>query len=571
MKKISTSAIIIIAAVFLSLTSKIYGASDTLTVFANGPSLDMVIGSDTTATGVQAHKAYKLVSLDTTYIFLGPIVPKSDISIVGVLGKNGRPPCIQPGILSDGSIPTNFINMIKAGTVGRFENLYIFELSTASTFNPGVTFDIAADNVKIYMNNIIDDESHYLVMWYSGNWDSFFITNCKFRNGVNPTDWYASQVLSPNLYLPITPADTVVMTNNTFFCMNGATGGSSYANYVDFSHNSVVYSFIGGGAPGVYGSGKINNNMFYGLFCGGESASEFTWMDDPYFPQPASNISFDTLSIANAKLFDPADSAKSNFRLLAEAKRKVEVKNNAYFMPKKITDFWKTWNDTAHIDSLYTPSWMNDRTAGMFKNKTTWPGFTESGNILNVDPGFGSSFDNIITGGGVYGVGMLKYIVEVRRGTVTTEEWGYKKQTVTGATWVPNWPLPEAAEMKYSNTAMKTGATDGKPIGDQYWFTGLVGVEAGSTYIPVQYSLGNNYPNPFNPSTTISYSVPKAGYVTLKVFNILGKEVATLYQGNQNAGSFKVNFDASKLSSGVYIYRLQAGDFCASKKMTLIK
>jgi len=85
------------------------------------------------------------------------------------------------------------------------------------------------------------------------------------------------------------------------------------------------------------------------------------------------------------------------------------------------------------------------------------------------------------------------------------------------------------------------------------------------------FSLEQNYPNPFNPSTTIKYSVPDKGNVTIKVYDMLGAEVATLINVTQEAGSYEINFDASKLSSGMYIYRLNAGTVSLSKKMMLLK
>ena len=80
-----------------------------------------------------------------------------------------------------------------------------------------------------------------------------------------------------------------------------------------------------------------------------------------------------------------------------------------------------------------------------------------------------------------------------------------------------------------------------------------------------------NYPNPFNPTTEISYSVPKNGYVTLKVFDLIGREVATLYDGVQSAGNHIATFNAGKFSSGVYFYRLQSGGNSITKKLILMK
>jgi tetratricopeptide (TPR) repeat protein len=88
---------------------------------------------------------------------------------------------------------------------------------------------------------------------------------------------------------------------------------------------------------------------------------------------------------------------------------------------------------------------------------------------------------------------------------------------------------------------------------------------------PTQYALTQNYPNPFNPSTVISYQLPTAGYVTLKLYNTLGQEVATLVDGIQDAGLKSVTFDATRLPSGVYFYQLQSGTFIQNRKMLLVK
>ena len=85
------------------------------------------------------------------------------------------------------------------------------------------------------------------------------------------------------------------------------------------------------------------------------------------------------------------------------------------------------------------------------------------------------------------------------------------------------------------------------------------------------FSLYQNYPNPFNPSTTIKYSIPKQSYATLKVFDVLGREVATLADGEHAQGNYKLEFNASNLTSGIYFYRIEAGSFVDIKKMILLR
>ena len=739
MKKGIISAVAMALTLLVSFSGKLLASgNDTLVVYANGPSLDAVINSDTTTTGLQAHSVYKLVSLDTTYIFLGPATIKSSVTIIGVPGSDGRLPCIQPGVLSNGSVPSTMLSMPQKGVTVSFEDLYILELSTKGTVTGGTTFQVAADSVRLYLNNVIDEENQYMVIEYSGSWDDFFITNCIFRNGVNEAgDFYTMQLLSPNLYLPIQPADSVVMDYNTFFCTNGGSGGPSYANYLSFCHNTVALAFFGA-PPGVFGNGKIDDNIFYGVDAGGESKSEFTWMDDPYHPEIASVIDYDTMSVLNDSLFDPVDWGKTNFRMLAEAKRNVQVENNIYFMPKAITDYQKAYDDTtASADSIYTPGWMNPRTTSMFNDKTDWPGFTQSGNLVGTDPGYGSSLADVYGGGTGYGVGLLDYIGLVGTGTVTTQNWGYQiTQVGTSANWIPTWPLAEKTSGVLTYSAVST-APDGKPYGDPYWFTGTSTPEsfsvlsggdsytstpaAGSSYpdpkgtkltdgtfapdtglysgenmagdpawvgflptdtenvvinlgkvmsvqqfmgdylldppwgiyvhhvnvsvstdgatfttldsltdsgtndstasihkfyltlaSPVQaqyvefstiapkawvfvdeyevlgptvtairelaqsgpstFALSQNYPNPFNPSTTIQFTVAHSGLTSLRIYNVLGQLVATVYQGMAQAHqSYNFNVSMDRYASGVYFYTLQQGSNLVTKKMLLLK
>jgi hypothetical protein len=96
-------------------------------------------------------------------------------------------------------------------------------------------------------------------------------------------------------------------------------------------------------------------------------------------------------------------------------------------------------------------------------------------------------------------------------------------------------------------------------------------VEKNNELIPSEYTLSQNYPNPFNPATKISFTLPERSNVSLKVFNVLGQLVSELVNSNFEAGNYTVDFNASQLSSGMYIYTLSAGDNLITKKMTLIK
>jgi len=89
--------------------------------------------------------------------------------------------------------------------------------------------------------------------------------------------------------------------------------------------------------------------------------------------------------------------------------------------------------------------------------------------------------------------------------------------------------------------------------------------------VPESFSLSQNYPNPFNPSTTIKFAIPKSGNVTLAVYNSLGREVETLVNEFMNAGTYEVSYDASKLTSGIYFYKIVTNGFAETKRMMLVK
>jgi hypothetical protein len=94
---------------------------------------------------------------------------------------------------------------------------------------------------------------------------------------------------------------------------------------------------------------------------------------------------------------------------------------------------------------------------------------------------------------------------------------------------------------------------------------------AGDAFNSDDYKLFQNFPNPFNPATIISYKINQSGFVTLKVYNLVGQVVKVLVNENQESGTYSKQFDASELSAGIYLYKLQINSFTSVKRMTLIK
>jgi len=125
-----------------------------------------------------------------------------------------------------------------------------------------------------------------------------------------------------------------------------------------------------------------------------------------------------------------------------------------------------------------------------------------------------------------------------------------------------------------NTTAITLGSTNTsalRGIGIRLDSLGQLGTEIRTASTPKEYQLNQNYPNPFNPTTVIEFAIPTTETVSLKIYDVLGREVATLLNERRNAGVHRINFNATNLSSGTYFYRLQAGTFTQTKKMILVK
>ena len=153
--------------------------------------------------------------------------------------------------------------------------------------------------------------------------------------------------------------------------------------------------------------------------------------------------------------------------------------------------------------------------------------------------------------------------------------------------WGPGTYYYDRASNNLTGTAFPVCAVYNNSSGNHrrsvfaYWRSGPQDIYVNAENLPTgitntngianTYSLSQNYPNPFNPTTSINFSIPKDGLVKIVVYDMLGKEVATLVNSEQTAGNYEVTFDASKLTSGVYFYKITSGDFTDVKKMLLVK
>ncbi len=170
--------------------------------------------------------------------------------------------------------------------------------------------------------------------------------------------------------------------------------------------------------------------------------------------------------------------------------------------------------------------------------------------------------DNIWSKQVVFPVGTQQGVIEYKFGA-----WYPAAATISGGS------APMDNEMGFGINHNFDLEESANPIElSEVWGTQVVtSVQQVGNTLPSSYQLSQNYPNPFNPTTVIKYSIPEAGKVTLRVYNMLGQEVVTIVNSQQAAGNYKATFDAGRLASGIYFYKLSAKNFNMTKKMMLLK
>jgi len=230
------------------------------------------------------------------------------------------------------------------------------------------------------------------------------------------------------------------------------------------------------------------------------------------------------------------------------------------------TDGGANWSSQTTTGALNTYAvWFNDANNGIAGGSTTGGVKTVNGgttwSALIVNPLLNNNWT------GITGVGSNWWI-----SSFTNIIW---ESTNGGTSWSASYTAATGHQY-YHITKARTGnnlyAVKGAGAPGQVTkYTAPTGINPISGEVPSDYDLSQNYPNPFNPTTNIKFSIPKQGFVTLKVFNSLGMEVATLVNEVTNAGTYIVDFDAGNLTSGVYFYRLQSDNFTETKRMMLIK
>jgi hypothetical protein len=603
-------------------------------VIPGGPSnaglLESTINGDTTTAGarVNPNRVYKLAAntIYTQYSAINIKNPTGVLTIVGatggtkpviiLVGKNG----VDPGMNTvQGSIRLMNIHM---QSMFANDNLCNNNLWVGTTANGLPQFVECQDCLFEFISLDTFSCDGYT------NGAKFRFSNCYFRNMFAGNQWWGGRV-----FYCKQPIDTIWVENCTItdggliFLQQNALCKFAYYN-----HNTIINSCKYWQLGVYYLEGYWVNNLFINQNWVGEDMENVAASGQDPDGMLMGNFSLDTLTVQNGKT-TPHINVQPEF-LLGDGtidpakcglnKIKAFVSNNilwtdtvalaAYYHNKTVNGYgpygtafpgvcpasYLTWmNKTPPFKVVNIPSiWMNPRTAALF-NTAAYPNIKQKDNFYQVQvntvtPAIkdavtanqmalwnaaqwgvpNTAANNILYSSYIFG--------DFDAGTIP----GVKTENGTGIS-----KFTDLTENFAQAGTVKKSSIDGFAIGALHWVdadlaaynsatakaqvmaayaAAVTGVEQASG-VPTGFELSQNYPNPFNPTTNIDYTLSKASDVKLSVYNLLGQKVATVVDSHMGAGTHSVSFDASKLTSGVYFYRLDAGNFSSVKKMLLVK
>jgi len=403
--------------------------------------------------------------------------------------------------------------------------------------------------------------------------------NCHFRNCIDTHLRYYGRALSFPYQTTLWHNDYVLFENCTFANMGYVymQEAPEYGDNVHFNHCTFVNVIMHSLESGFWYNMSTTNCLFFNTYMYGDIPAQRG--EDDY---NGGTARID--SIANFGFEVP----------FTEQDRHILFTNNSYFLEQWLLD-WMYDNPYSaekrrnrEEDLVPVPQPMLSPGTLVFFDTTDaitgqklFPYMNKANLYEEIDPGFVNAPTNIDS---------LKDFLWRKWSTNTDANWSWNPESGLNQ----EWPLPE--DLSYTNETLKTAAMGGFPLGDLFhwwpneyaqWQAQSVGewanildmLENGLTSVqklpgssvPSQFALNQNYPNPFNPTTQIKYSVPTTDHVSLKVYNSIGQEVATLFDGVQNAGNYVVTFDGTGLAGGIYFYQLQSESVMITKKLVLMK
>ena len=549
--------------------------------------LNEAIHGDTTATGERVHSVYKL-QRNAQYILTEVIQGDFPLVIVAdAPDAENRPPIIRCGLKADGSAVNRWWILFDDAT---FMNLWM----SGVNLDGSGPIDWISQEVN-NQNNTISYEGcivEFPYTWWAtfadwGGLNTYEIRDCIFKNIGNPsgTTWNGAVFHNDG-------SEAITIENSTFYKFGCFAAKGSFNTTIN--HCSFIGSVVHPIDSHRHVKKHFTNNLFVNCHAFSDDQDEIS----RHFDQEVkglmnyAEIQWDPQQLDSlwgpggvyGKSYDPDGDG-----VLEEEEQVWELKNNNWFYTQPIQDYWAAW-----APNVVPNPWMNNYNKAMFENQDgpwTWTVMTytrdtndviiDSSEVTNEHEPF-QFFVEENTWNLDPGLVNIQGTDELLATNCDNIRKEWAGEEVTAVKWhgvddylAFEWPLP--FDLSYTNATLQSGGTDGKPVGDVNWFNGkyVVSVEEEKALVS-DFKLGNNYPNPFNPTTTINYQINQPGQVTLAVYNVLGEKVRTLVNESKIAGSYQVTWEGTndmgaRVATGVYFYKLQMGDQVQAQKMLMVK
>jgi hypothetical protein len=476
-----------------------------------------------------------------------------------------------------GTTSRYFINLRAGGSI-TVRNILFSAFMGDGNYLLAMIENAAGDTVIVDNCVFTDHDSHALKI--TGAAKKVYVTNCLFMNGIrNRFNQSGGMPIRIDGAVP-----DILLENNTSVNMarEFGNGGEKFTSNLIELHYTYLNMQTTGHELHWY-TGLQANNIYYNWCWTGRKLTTNGY--ETYFTcwQTHLNVKakLDSISLYNGF--------------------------NLFYLDPKFTNYWK---NNMPSDSVYQCLLWNRDVDSTIRADNN---FKIGKNYWQFDPKFTTPPNNTDS--------MLAWVKGFRGPTQPTNAPNWRITppiTYVNGNPILKWPPP--FNLTYTNDTLMKAGTDGLPLGDLNWFPdkkamymtnrtkyiaalkdsmlnakyvyipgdsasalitskNITGIESNSPNIPKQYYLSDNYPNPFNPTTAVSFQLSAISFVTLKVHDVLGREVATLLNEMRPAGSFTIQWDGSSSPTGVYFYTLQArpvsggqpGDFRSTKKMVLLK
>ncbi|MGD8779900.1 MAG: T9SS type A sorting domain-containing protein [Ignavibacteria bacterium] len=540
--------------------------------------ISAIINADTS---VSEYRVYVL-ERGARYFIEHAFEINSSCKFIATGDENLAPPLLLAAIRADDSNEEWFFKFIQSDIDVELNDLYLLAMRPDGlTLGSGRAIWFGASNVSLKARGIVFDGFSDGGIKIDGNYYKLDVQDCHFRNLQHATSWFGGQPMLTGGYVK---PDTTIFINNTFFACNSYIFSiRGLGPKAVFEHNTIVYGVVNPFIVDQAANLIMDNNLFYGAHAMGGTPAQ---VHGGWFWSYPDSVRSSIYQISKKGFFNgeeiygPEEMNDTTAGLIFEPSTRVhQATFNNISNPEKLVQFYSDWNDTVTVyDSVNTiagkrylkrtltmAGWTNDFVEDVLDsltNPNNWdyaPGVNVANNMF-LDPQFTDTE-------------MLAHVdslIDFIHGIATDKldnTWPYKM------TYPPAWPLPE--DLSYTNSALIHGGSDGFAIGDLNWFPEqkeqwVTGVEV-IDELPQGFELSQNYPNPFNPTTKIKFSIAAQGNYALKIYNVLGQEVAQLHSGELNIGTYETTFNASRLGSGVYFYTLIGDNVNITKKMMLIK